>query len=265
MTNSPKSPPPGLVTVPAAHGAPHGYYARAGYRLAGERAIRIDMLERLADMIRGLDAREGFEATADMLSITGLTLDQFAKLMKGLGFEAAEGSRVKRRPEPPKPEAAAVEVATDPDAPATPTEIPADTPAETPPGPPPETPQEAPAEAPDSPPAEVPQESPAPDEAQAGPVPAKAAEEMEVFFTFRRAPRQRPEKGQRRPQNDGAKPREDGRPAFKGKPRHGSGPRGKGSAKPEGPKVTAARPPRAEQPVDPDNPFAALMALKTRR
>ena len=83
-------------------------------------------------------------------------------------------------------------IATDPDAPATPTEIPADTPAETPPGPPPETPQEAPAEAPDSPPAEVPQESPAPDEAQAGPVPAKAAEEMEVFFTFRRAPRQGP-------------------------------------------------------------------------
>ena len=64
----PESPPPGLVTVPAVHGAPHGYYARAGYRLAGERAIRIDMLERLADMIRGLDAREGFEATADMLS-----------------------------------------------------------------------------------------------------------------------------------------------------------------------------------------------------
>ena len=29
-----------------------GYYPRAGYRLAGERAIRIDMLERLADMIR---------------------------------------------------------------------------------------------------------------------------------------------------------------------------------------------------------------------
>ena len=49
-----------------------GYYPRAGYRLAGERAIRIDMLERLADMIRNLDARAGFEATPEMLSITGL-------------------------------------------------------------------------------------------------------------------------------------------------------------------------------------------------
>ncbi len=269
----PESPPPGLVTVPAVQGAPHGYYARAGYRLAGERAIRIDMLERLADMIRGLDAREGFEASADMLSITGLTLDQFAKLMRGLGYEAAEGTRLKRRPEPRKTEETAAAAVTDPDGPGTPTEIPAETPAETPPTSPvetpqqtpPEAPQEAPTETPDAPPAEVPQDSPTPDEAHVELAPAKAAEEMETFFTFRRAPRQRPERGTRRPQTDGAKPREDGRPPLKGKPRRGAGPKGKGSAKPEGAKVTAARPPRVEKPVDPDNPFAALMALKTRR
>ena len=53
----PEAPPPGLVTVAAVPDAPPGYYPRAGYRLAGERAIRIDMLERLADMIRNLDAR----------------------------------------------------------------------------------------------------------------------------------------------------------------------------------------------------------------
>jgi ATP-dependent RNA helicase SUPV3L1/SUV3 len=41
------------------------------------------MLERLADMLRGQDTRGGFEATADMLSITGLTLEQFADLMGG--------------------------------------------------------------------------------------------------------------------------------------------------------------------------------------
>ncbi len=95
----PESPPPGLVTVPAAKGAVPGYYPRAGYRLAGERAIRIDMLERLADMIRGLDAQGGFEATPDMLSITGLSLDQFAALMQGLGYAATPGERPKRRPE----------------------------------------------------------------------------------------------------------------------------------------------------------------------
>jgi ATP-dependent RNA helicase SUPV3L1/SUV3 len=53
----PEAPPPGLVTVPAVAGAPKGYYPRAGYRLAGDRAIRIDMLERLADLLRACDAR----------------------------------------------------------------------------------------------------------------------------------------------------------------------------------------------------------------
>ena len=91
----PESPPPGLVTVPAEKGSQPGYYAMAGYRAAGERAIRIDMLERLADMLRDQDTRGGFEATADMLSITGMTLEQFADLMKGLGYKAEKGEREK--------------------------------------------------------------------------------------------------------------------------------------------------------------------------
>ena len=98
----PQSPPPGLVTVPAEKDAVAGYYAMAGYRAAGERAIRIDMVERLADLLRDQDSRGGFEATADMLSITGMTLVQFADLMKGLGYKAEEGSREKVKP--PKPE-----------------------------------------------------------------------------------------------------------------------------------------------------------------
>jgi ATP-dependent RNA helicase SUPV3L1/SUV3 len=102
----PEAPPPGLVTVPAVPGAPKGYYPRAGYRLAGDRAIRIDMLERLADLLRARDARAGFEAAPEMLSITGLTLEQFARLMAGLGYEAEQGSRSKTRPAaapPPAP------------------------------------------------------------------------------------------------------------------------------------------------------------------
>ncbi|TVQ58565.1 MAG: hypothetical protein EA355_01615 [Rhodobacteraceae bacterium] len=91
----PAAPPPGLVTIPQVPGAPEGFYVRAGYRLCGARALRIDMLERLADLIRPLDARAGFEATPDMLSITGCTLDQFADLMQGLGFVAEKGERPK--------------------------------------------------------------------------------------------------------------------------------------------------------------------------
>ncbi len=94
----PEAPPAGLVTVPAVVDAPKGYYPRAGYRLAGERAIRIDMLERLADMIRSFDVKVGFEANPDMLSITGMTLEQFADLMQGLGYAAEKGEREKVKP-----------------------------------------------------------------------------------------------------------------------------------------------------------------------
>ncbi len=120
----PSAPPPGLVTVPAPPGAAAGYYPRAGYRLVGERAIRIDMLERLADMIRGLDAPAGFEASADMLSITGLGQDQFARMLQALGYVATQGTRPKRKPAPQSPRAASR-----PEAPAAPDAV-AEAPAE---------------------------------------------------------------------------------------------------------------------------------------
>ena len=95
-----------LVTVPSVSDAADGYHAMAGYREAGERAIRIDMLERLADMLRTEDSRGGFEAKADMLSITGMTLEQFAALMEGLGYRAEKGERAKVKPVPATPERA---------------------------------------------------------------------------------------------------------------------------------------------------------------
>ena len=96
LAEFPESPPPGLVTVPVVKDTPKGYHAMAGYRAAGDRAIRIDMLERLADMLRGKNSRGGFEANPDMLSITGLTLEQFASLMQGLGYRAERGERPKQ-------------------------------------------------------------------------------------------------------------------------------------------------------------------------
>ena len=261
----PESPPPGLVTVPAVEGAPNGYYARAGYRLAGDRAIRIDMLERLADMIRGLDVREGFEASADMLSITGLTLEQFARLMKGLGYEATEGTREKRRQEPAKPDAATTAPSPDPDTAETEPKVPDGTSEETPPAPLPETQPDSAPSTTSSVATEASEEEPSSEEAPAQSASAKSADDTEVFFTFRRMPRKRPERGSRRAQSDAAKPREDGRPPSKGKPRRGNGPKGKHPGKPDVEKVMATRPRRVEKTVDPDNPFAALMALKTRR
>jgi ATP-dependent RNA helicase SUPV3L1/SUV3 len=106
-----EAPPPGLVTIPALADAPRGYYEKVGYRLCGQRALRIDMLERLADLIRPMDIRGGFEATPDMLSITGCTLDQLAEIMKSLGFDGERGERPK--PIRPTPDVANVEATTE--------------------------------------------------------------------------------------------------------------------------------------------------------
>ncbi len=96
----PESPPPGLVTVPNLPDVPKGYYTLSGYHPSGARAIRIDMLERLADILRTMDSRAGFEANPDMLSITGMTLEQFSDLMAGLGYKGERGEREKVRAEP---------------------------------------------------------------------------------------------------------------------------------------------------------------------
>ena len=185
LSEFPESPPPGLVTVPAAKDAVAGYYAMAGYRAAGERAIRIDMLERLADMLRDKDSRGGFEANPDMLSITGMTLEQFADLMAGLGYKAEKGEREKVK-------AVATEVVADQAAPEAeaPAEVPADAPSEGV-----ASTDEAPIDT-------------VPEAVDAGP-------EMEAFYTFTWGGRAaRPA----RPQADN-RPRAKGKPKGKGKPK----------------------------------------------
>ncbi|MGH1354290.1 MAG: helicase-related protein [Thalassovita sp.] len=251
LQDFPESPPPGLVTVPALAGMPDGFFAMSGYRAAGERAIRIDMLERLADMLRAEDSRGGFEAKADMLSITGMTLEQFADLMSGLGYAAEKGEREKVKAVPtedaPAEETATEEAATEGEA------------AE-------ETPVEAAetAEAPETV-AEPEVEAPVAETAEAAPVEAEAAEaapaepEMEVFFTFTwggRRPNANKPRGDRPRGKQGDRPRGDrkgGKP-----PRRGDNKGGRSKSK-----SFEARPPKKEKKIDPDNPFAAaLMGLK---
>jgi ATP-dependent RNA helicase SUPV3L1/SUV3 len=48
----PPRPQGGLTSVPADRSLPEAYWHAAGFQLTGTRAVRIDMLERLADMIR---------------------------------------------------------------------------------------------------------------------------------------------------------------------------------------------------------------------
>lgn len=282
----PESPPPGLVTIPVMQGVSDEVHRLAGYRPAGTRAIRIDMLERLADQIRSEDTRAGFEAKADMLSITGTTLEQFADLMQGLGYRAEKGERPKVKAsaataehptETPAESAAqnaeesapgtAIETA----APETPADPPvAEATPEAPEAQPAETKADTAADAPAEPQADTPADTEAEKEA---PDAASAEVETEVFYTFTWAPRRRPGGRPRgdRPQQagDGARGR-GGKPGGGSKGKHGGKPGGKGGGKGgprhDGPKTFEARPPRKEKPIDPDNPFAAaLMGLKTKK
>ncbi len=237
LSEFPEAPPPGLVTIPADASAPQGADTMAGYRIAGERAIRIDMLERLADMLRGENSRSGFEANADMLSITGMTLDQFADLMQGLGYKAAKDEREKVKPVPASEATAASDPATE--------AAPQDTANE------PSSEEASPEPvsgdiAPDA----------TPETTEPQPSGEETAPEMEVFYVFtwggnRGGNRNRGAQG--RPQGD-----RKGKP--KGK-RPGGGPKGKGG-KPQGARNFEARPPKKDKPIDPDSPFAALAALK---
>ncbi|WP_323765317.1 helicase-related protein [Marinovum sp.] len=297
LDDFPEAPPPGLVTVPSDQGAPEGADTMSGYRKAGARAIRIDMLERLADMLRAEDTRGGFEAKADMLSITGMTLEQFADLMQGLGYRAEKGERAKVKPA----DAVVLEEATDeavaPDTPVMDVAQPGPAPGtEAAPQIDPSVEAEpvAPTETPDIPEATdaVPEvqasdsteaaATVAPSEIAANedPIPAvddsagelrpgetpdaeDAGPEMEVFYTFTwgRGPRgERKPRGGQRGDRDGGRPQGKGRRNDKGKGPKGA--KGKGPRRDEGAKTYQSRPDKKDR-IDPDNPFAAaLMGLK---
>ncbi len=273
LSEFPESPPPGLVTIPVDQSAPQGADTMSGYRIAGQRAIRIDMLERLADMLRAENSRSGFEAKADMLSITGMTLEQFADLMTGLGYKAAKDERAKVKPVTEVMPEAAKDIAAD-----TPVIDVAETAAEGAITDAPEVPQAAdtPAESAKiidegmAPAIEEPQAQPAVDdqiadvaegETPQGTAPDAeiAGAEMETFYVFTWGGNRpaRPAGGNQR--RDGDKPRGKGKPR-KGNPRNDRGEKGGKAQK------FSAKPPRREKQIDPDNPFAAaLMGLKDNK
>jgi ATP-dependent RNA helicase SUPV3L1/SUV3 len=92
----------GRTSVVTDAGYERMFYKLAGFRFLGKRAVRIDILERLADLIRPLlqwkpgattrpdgayDGRR-FTTTTAMLSILGATPDDMEEILKGLGYRA---------------------------------------------------------------------------------------------------------------------------------------------------------------------------------
>ncbi len=82
-----------------------GFYRAAGYRVCGERVVRVDILERLADLIRpaiayrpgvsvgepplGAADGDGFVVTVAMTSLTGCAGEAFASILRSLGYVGA--------------------------------------------------------------------------------------------------------------------------------------------------------------------------------
>ena len=80
-------PPPGLVTIEYDNHISKQQYLVAGFFVAGRRAIRIDMLERLYFLIKEHSMDEWMAIQPTMLSITGLGVEDFTALIKSLRFE----------------------------------------------------------------------------------------------------------------------------------------------------------------------------------
>ncbi len=106
----------GRTSIPLDKEIDPSLYRTAGYRACGERAVRVDILERLADLIRpALSWREGapgpkppgavigggFVVVNGMTSLTGASGEDFASILRALGY------RMDRRPKPPEPPPAA--------------------------------------------------------------------------------------------------------------------------------------------------------------
>jgi ATP-dependent RNA helicase SUPV3L1/SUV3 len=100
----------GRTSISVQKEEPKSLYRVGGYRVCGERAVRVDILERLADLIRAslawrpgagekpAGAIEGFGFTVSpaMTSLAGCSGEDFASVLRSLGY------RMEKRPRMPE-------------------------------------------------------------------------------------------------------------------------------------------------------------------
>ena len=271
---TPELPRAGLTSVAVSAATPQAFYRVAGFHACGPRAVRVDMLERLADLIRPLltwrpDAANpsappkgatgdgGFRATPDMMSILGCSADELGHVLKSLGFWAER--RLVAPSEPVAISAAKTDAAAAfDDAPKGTAEAPKDIPGEAT--------------------AQLPVEASATNgiDAPATLATEPAVEKWEEVWRPRRKGRtfDRPER-EKRPHRgrhkDGSHAPEGHRqeltpktmrPEGQGPPRRRD-PRRKGpNPRDERPRHAQASPSTPKPAFDPDSPFAALSSLK---
>ena len=98
----PQPPGQGLTSANFDRSTPKGFYGVCGYRICGSRVVRIDMLERLADLIRdrvfwrprfpeeqrpaGSVEGGGFTVVPDMMSLVGCSGEDFLGILSSLDY-----------------------------------------------------------------------------------------------------------------------------------------------------------------------------------
>ncbi|MBI3672788.1 MAG: helicase [Rhizobiales bacterium] len=299
LSNLPLPPSQGLTSAVFDRSTPRGFYGVCGYRICGNRVVRVDMLERLADLIRdrvfwrprfpdeqrpaGSVEGGGFAVVPDMMSLVGCSGEEFQGILRSLDFRM-QTKKVKR------PVTAAPAVAAEPAAPAAEAAPELDQGATA-------TPEHTPEPAGDSVAAAEPG-PPAAESTDAAAVPetaevtAPVLEELgiEVWWPKDTGPfRHRPERQKPHRQRSHTTPRPE-TPAEAGSgttevPAAATSPLPEGEPRKERPRrddrgprretrkarieerkfpPREERQPRPEKPIDPDSPFAVLAALKAK-
>jgi ATP-dependent RNA helicase SUPV3L1/SUV3 len=271
LANLPPPPGQGLTSALFDRSTPRGFYGICGYRICGNRVVRIDMLERLADLIRDRvfwrprfpeEARPagsleggGFAIVPDMMSLVGCSGEDFVGILKSLDFRVQK-KKIKR-PVAPAQATEAAPAASAQAGMAVAGEAPAEPQAQAEPGA--EVTAASAAEA--LPEAQVPDAVAAP-----GPDPVLEEVEIEVWWPKDTGPfRHRAEKPKdqphRRSKDAGDQPGHDRPERAKrdGVPRR----EGRKPQREDRP-PREERKPRPERPIDPDSPFAVLGALKAK-
>lgn len=240
-------------------------YRLVGFKVCGKRAVRIDILERLADLIRPLMAWKpggatekpagavdgpGFTVTVDMTSLLGCAGEDFSEVLRALGYKVdrkpveKEAVATVEAESAPAPEDASGD-ATPPDA--TPEDASDKTLTNAPA-------TDASADGSEKPSEDVAATEQAADATGTEPIAAEP-EEPQFIEIWRPAPRF---SGNRNAPKRDAKggPKNN---KFKGQRNSG---KKQGDQKGGGKQKQAPRAPRPEKKIDPDSPFAALAALK---
>ncbi|MDB4852851.1 helicase-related protein [Alphaproteobacteria bacterium] len=88
-------PPAGRVAIDSIDDVPDLYWLAIGYRRLGQRVMRVDMVERVAMLVRTAARAGPFKITEDMLSLAGATREAMGMILLDLGCklvgeEAAE-------------------------------------------------------------------------------------------------------------------------------------------------------------------------------